>query len=236
MVVAICVEPAGKPLAGWINAERIARDIVVIGASAGGVPALRRFFASLPRDFPGVVSAVIHRSAVATSSQLPAVLAYRTAQTVSEPEDGEEFERSRVYVAPRDRHLLLDADRFHLDDGPKRHFARPAIDPLFESAAFAHGPRVVGVILTGKGRDGVSGLRAIKAAGGISIAQDPSEAPSPGMPQSAIWLVHVDLVLPLAEIASAMATLAHGDPFPRDDSAVRNAAAAPFNRENLSRS
>jgi two-component system chemotaxis response regulator CheB len=154
-------------------------------------------------------------------------LAYRTTQTVSEPEDGEELERSRVYVAPRDRHLLMDGHRFHLDDGPKRHFARPAIDPLFESAASAHGPRVVGVILTGKGSDGVSGLRAIKAAGGISIVQDPSEASSPGMPESAICLDHVDMVLPIAEIARAMATLALGDPFPRQDTdaAVRNAGS-----------
>jgi two-component system chemotaxis response regulator CheB len=212
------VARTGKPLAGWVNPEGIARDIVVIGASAGGIPALRSLFASLPQDFPGVVAAVIHRSALATSSQLPAVLAYRTAQTVSEPEDGEEPERSRIYVAPRDRHLLMDADRFHLDDGPKRQFARPAIDPLFESAASAHGPRVVGVILTGKGKDGVSGLRAIKAGGGISIAQDPSEAASPGMPESAICLDQVDAVLPIAEIAGALAALAFGDPFPRRDS------------------
>jgi two-component system chemotaxis response regulator CheB len=221
------VDLTGKPLAGPINAERIARDIVVIGASAGGIPTLRRLFASLPQDFPGVVSAVVHRSPLATSSELGAVLAYRTTQTVSEPEDGEELERSRVYVAPRDRHLLMDGHRFHLDDGPKRHFARPAIDPLFESAASAHGPRVVGVILTGKGSDGVSGLRAIKAAGGISIVQDPSEASSPGMPESAICLDHVDMVLPIAEIARAMATLALGDPFPRQDTdaAVRNAGS-----------
>jgi two-component system chemotaxis response regulator CheB len=142
------------------------------------------------------------------------VLAYRTSQTVSEPESGEKFEASRIYVAPRDQHMRLGADGFHLDDGPKRHFARPAIDPLFESAAAVYGPRVVGVILSGKGKDGVSGLKAIKAAGGISIAQDPSEASSPGMPENAIWLDHVDLVLPIFEIAGALVTLAVGDTFP----------------------
>jgi len=201
-----------------INQERVTRDIVTIGASAGGVQALRQLFASLPPSFPGVISAVIHRSPSATASQLPAVLAYRTSQAVSEPESGEKFKVSRIYVAPRDQHMRLGVDRFYLDDGPRRHFARPAIDPLFESAAVAYGPRVVGVVLSGKGNDGVSGLKAIKAAGGISIAQDPSEATSPGMPESAISLDHVDLVLPIADIASALVILAFGDSLPSDDS------------------
>jgi two-component system, chemotaxis family, protein-glutamate methylesterase/glutaminase len=206
-----------SPLAEPINEERVTRDIVTLGASAGGVEALRRLFASLPHDFPGVISAVIHRSPVATASQLPEVLAFRTSQAVAEPESGERFEVSRIYVAPRDQHLLIEGDRFYLDGGPKQHHARPAIDPLFESAAASHGPRVVGVILSGGGHDGVSGLKAIKAVGGISIAQDPLEAASPGMPESAISLDDVDLVLPVGEIAGALVALASGDPLPSRD-------------------
>jgi two-component system chemotaxis response regulator CheB len=169
-----------------------------------------------------VISAVIHRSAGATASQLPAVLAFRTSQVVSEPESGEKLERSRIYVAPRDRHLRMAGGQFHLDAGPKRHFARPAIDPLFESAAAAFGPRVVGIILSGRGEDGVSGLKAIKAAGGISIAQDPGEASSAEMPESAIWLDHVDAVLGIVGIADALVTLAAGDRFSNYNHTMRS--------------
>jgi len=188
----------------------VAHDIVTIGASAGGVEALRKLFAALPGNFPGVISTVVHRSPFAVPSHLSEVLGLRTPHTIREPANGETLERGRIYLAPPDRHMRIAAGRYRLDRGPKQHFTRPAVDPLFETAAASYGPRVVGVVLSGGGDDGVRGLIAIKAAGGISIAQDPLEARVASMPKSAIWLDDVDLVLPLDEIARALVALATG--------------------------
>ena len=132
------------------------------------------------------------------------------------------IEQSHVYLAPRDFHLLMESARFRLDAGPKRHRTRPAVDPLFESAAQAFGPRVVGVLLSGGGRDGVGGLIAIGKAGGISLAQDPAEARNPSMPTRAICEDDVHAVLPLAQMADALAllategTLVRGQPLPHN--------------------
>ena len=115
-----------------------------------------------------------------------------------------------MYLAPRDVHMLIERRHIRLVRGPKEHFTRPAADPLFRSAATAFGPRVVGVVLTGGGHDGASGLIAIKAAGGLSIAQDPSEARAESMPRSAIVEDDVDAVLPLAAIAERIAALVNG--------------------------
>jgi two-component system chemotaxis response regulator CheB len=128
-----------------------------------------------------------------------------------EPENDERTRIGRIYVAPRDRHVVMDDGRFCLNRGPRQHFTRPAIDPLFVSAALHYKRQVVGVILSGGGDDGVDGLIAIKAAGGISIAQDPKEAKDPDMPHSAILFDHVDLVLPIAAMAPALLKLAKGD-------------------------
>src|SRR5262249_3279542 len=139
------------------------RDIVVIGASLGGIDAISRLLARIEPGFPGAMLVALHRSPYHESS-LAQVLARGTEHDVKEPEDGDAIEASRVYVAPGDRHLLVEHDVLRVVRGPKEHFTRPAIDPLFRSAATAYGPRVVGVLLTGGGADGTSGLLAIKAA------------------------------------------------------------------------
>jgi two-component system chemotaxis response regulator CheB len=192
-----------------INTERRPRDLVVIGASAGGVEALTVLLAKLPGDLPAVVAVVLHRSPY-YESQLPAVLGRRATLEVREAANGESATPGRVYVAPRDLHLILNDGRFELNRGPKEHYTRPAIDPLFATAARAYGPRVVGVQLSGSGDDGVAGLLAIKAAGGITIAQDPSEAAFPAMPLNAMLFDHVEAVLPLEGIADALVTIAQG--------------------------
>lgn len=196
-----------------VNSERLPRDIVVVGASAGGVTALRRLFAALPIDFRGVVAAVMHRSPY-FESNLPMTLGRNVGRDIVEPSNGQRLERGCIYVAPRDRHLLFHDGRLHVTRGPKQHHTRPAVDPLFQSAAEAYGPRVVGVVLTGGGDDGVDGLIAIKAARGLSIVQDPREATHPFMPANAVKHDDVDLVLPLDDIARVLVALAAGQPVP----------------------
>jgi two-component system chemotaxis response regulator CheB len=192
-----------------INDERLARDVVVVGASAGGVTALMSLLAALPRDFPASGAIVLHRSPY-HETQLPFVLGRRALLTVVEPEDGARIEHGTVYVAPRDQHMVVRDGVVRLERGPKQHRTRPAIDPLFCSAAAAYGPRVVGVLLSGMGGDGVTGLIAIKQAGGISLVQSPVEAQFPAMPGRAIKEDDVDGALPVTEIADALVALAHG--------------------------
>ena len=186
----------------------VRRDIVVIGASAGGVETLISLLSGLPADLPAAVAIVLHRSPF-FETRLPHVLGRRSALRIIEPEDEQPLTPSCAYVAPRDLHMIIENGRIMLNRGPKEHRTRPAIDPLFRSAADLYGPRVVGVLLSGRGADGVSGLIAIKAAGGMSIVQDPEEASHPTMPTTAIVKDDVDAVLPVADIAAALVELAY---------------------------
>lgn len=183
------------------------RDIVVVGTSAGGVEALRVLVSGLPRDFPGSVFVVMH-----TAPDSPGVLAQILDRwgplPVRNAENRVRIRPGHVYVAPPDRHLLLEPGLMRVTHGPKENRFRPAVDPLFRSAAQTYGPRAVGVILTGGLDDGVSGLWAIKRLGGLAVVQDPEEAFIPSMPLSAIRQVEVDYTLPLAEIAPLLARLA----------------------------
>ena len=131
---------------------------------------------------------------------------------MKEPRHGEPLTFGSVYLAPRDQHLSIVDSTFRLERGPKEHFTRPAIDALFRSAAASQGPRVVGVLLTGGGRDGASGLTAIKQAGGLIIVQHPGDAQSPAMPRYAIERCDPDLVLPLAEIPLTIMAAMRGQP------------------------
>ncbi|MGH7897673.1 MAG: chemotaxis protein CheB [Candidatus Binatia bacterium] len=189
------------------NGER--RDIVALAASLGGFEALRKLLAALPSDFPGSILAVLHRSPF-VETKLADLIKRRTDLDVVDAQQGDEIEPGRVYIAPRDHHMIVGDDRLWLNRGPKQHHTRPAADPLFLSAAQAYGRRVVGVVLTGYGADGVEGLVAIKSEGGVAIVQDPEEAPAPSMPRKAIIADDVDFVLRLSAIPTTLIALANG--------------------------
>ncbi len=186
------------------------RDIIVIGASAGGIDALRTLLGGLPGDLEAAVFVVMHVAADSPGI-LPRILQESCPLPVEHARDGEEIRRGRVYVAPPDCHLLVERDRVRVSRGPKENLCRPAIDPLFRSAAYVFGPRVVGVVLTGRLDDGTAGLWAVKRRGGAALVQDPEEATYPSMPRSAIRYVEVDEVVPVSALAPLLARLA-GEP------------------------
>ena len=183
-----------------------ARDVVVIGASGGGVEALIRLVPTLPRDLPAAVFVVVHMSA-ATPSVLPRILGRNGAMPASHAVDGEPVRPGHIFVAPPGRRLMLLPDKVGVNTGPRENMHRPAIDVLFRSAASVYGSRVVGVILTGSLDDGTAGLWAVKRRGGYTIVQEPKDALFSGMPASAIEVVHPHLVLKLDEIGPAIVRL-----------------------------
>jgi two-component system chemotaxis response regulator CheB len=182
------------------------RDIVVVGASAGGVEALADLVSGLPAEFPASLFVVLHLPSASTSF-LPQILERKGPLPASYPENGGKVQRGRIYVAPPNRHMLLRDHRVHLVAGPRENGFRPAIDPLFRSAARSFGPRVTGVILSGVLGDGSIGLQTIKAAGGIAVVQDPDEAVFADMPLNAMDRLAVDHVLPVREIAALLTQL-----------------------------
>lgn len=184
------------------------RDIIVVGASAGGVEALGRLVRGLPADLPAAIFVVVHFPPHGTSV-LPHILSRAGPLPAAHARDRERIEPGRIYVASPDLHLLVRRGEVRVVRGPRENAARPAIDPLFRSAAAAYGRRVVGVVLSGNLDDGTAGLFAVKARGGVAVVQDPDEAAYPGMPASAIANVAVDRVLPVGEIAAELVRLAH---------------------------
>src|ERR1043166_4920194 len=182
------------------------KDIIVIGASSGGIEALRVLVGALPADLPASLFVVMH-----TAPESPALLAdilhHFGRLPATSATDGERIRPGTIYVAPPDRHLLVEPNRVRVTRGPKENRFRPAIDPLFRSAAQTYGPRVIGVILTGYLDDGTAGLWTVKQLGGTTIVQDPSDALIPFMPQNALAHVKVDYCLPLAEIAPLLVRL-----------------------------
>jgi len=182
-------------------------DIIVVGASIGGLNALRSVVAGLPPDLPAAVCVVWH-VAPDSPALLPDLLQHAGPLPALHPHDGEAIQPGRIYVAPPDQHLLLDGGRLRLSRGPKENRFRPAIDPLFRSAARAYGPRVIGVILSGALDDGTAGMAAVKACGGLTVIQDPQEAIDPAMPQSVRAHVAVDHCVPAAAIGPLLADLA----------------------------
>jgi len=176
------------------------RDIVVIGASRGGVEALRSIVAVLPLGLQSVLLIVLHTDPT-HASKFPALLARAGPLPAEHGRNGMRLERGRIYVAPPDHHMTVGPIGFiGLDQGPKENHTRPAADPLFRSAASVYGSRVIGIILTGGGGDGTKGLIAIEQGGGLAIVQDPDEAQDPGMPTSVLVNDNPNLCLPLSEI------------------------------------
>jgi two-component system chemotaxis response regulator CheB len=194
--------------------------VFVIGGSAGGFQAVTTILGTLPRDLRAFIGVVLHRSAD-RESFLAQLLSRATRLGVVEPHDGQLLHERIVYVAPRDLHMRFTRDRIRLDHGPREHHARPAIDPLFVSAAESFGPRVCGVVLTGGLSDGAHGLIRIKIAGGLAIVQDPYGARAPSMPAAAIARDDVDAVLGVDEIGPALARVSRGETL---DGARRRAA------------
>ena len=169
------------------------RDIIVIGASAGGLEAVRTVLAGLPADLAAAVFVVIHIPPFHEST-LPDILTRAGPLQASHPKDGEHLRPGRIYVAPPDKHLLLEPGRIMVKRGPKENRFRPSIDALFRSAAYVYGPRVIGVVLSGVLDDGTSGLWSIKRMGGVAIIQAPDDARHPEMPRSVLDYVECDHV------------------------------------------
>jgi two-component system chemotaxis response regulator CheB len=188
--------------------KAVTRDIVVIGASAGGIETLRRLVAALPETYSGAVLVVVHIGAE-SRSEIPAILSRAGPLSAVEAEDGMPVKHGRIHVAKPDFHLLVEPGRLLVVRGPPENRHRPAIDPLFRSAAWAYGPRVVGAVLSGSLDDGTAGLWAIKSCGGTTIVQEPSEALYPDMPSNALMHNRVDHRLLVSDIAPMLVSLAN---------------------------
>ena len=184
-----------------------ARDIVVIGASAGGIEALCKLLARLPENLPAALFVVLHISPLRTSV-LPDILSRKGKLPAEHPKQGQAIQQGHVYVAPPGYHMMISGDQILLSARAKENGHRPAVDPLFRSAARSYGTRVVGVILSGTLDDGTAGCTAISRCGGLTIAQDPEEAAFNGMPLSAIRNDDVSKVLTLEGIAEEITRLA----------------------------
>jgi two-component system, chemotaxis family, protein-glutamate methylesterase/glutaminase len=191
--------------------------LIVIGASAGGVEALKELVTYLPADLTACILVVLHVPPH-SASMLPAILSRSGQLPAIHPKDGQTFEQGYIFVAPPDKHMLVKDGYLSLVRGPHENGHRPAVDPLFRTAARVYSNDVIGVVLSGALDDGTAGLAVIKQRGGITIAQDPQEALYAGMPSSAIENVQVDYVLSLREIALKLSELAQSKPIRLDTS------------------
>jgi two-component system chemotaxis response regulator CheB len=197
-----------------MTSSRAPRDLFTFGGSAGGLEALIAILRRLPSDFAAVIGITLHRSPIAVESRLADVLARVTPLPVIEPVDREPIGRHRCYLAPQDHHLTVEDSVWRVSRGPAVHRMRPAVDPLFESAARWYGARTCGIVLSGAGVDGLVGCLAITAAGGLTIAQTPEESRQPSMPMQAISSDNVSLVLNTEEIGELLPLLAGGRDVP----------------------
>jgi two-component system chemotaxis response regulator CheB len=183
------------------------RDIVVIGTSLGGIEALKGLVASLPAELKAAILVVLH---IAPSSPgiVPSILERAGPLSASNAQNGDTIRHGHIFVAPPDHHLLVEApERIRTSKGPKENLWRPAVDPLFRSAAAVFGSRVIGVILTGGLDDGAAGLWAVKQRGGLAVVQHPDDAVAPSMPLNAMLHVAVDHCVPLVDLGPLIARL-----------------------------
>jgi two-component system chemotaxis response regulator CheB len=213
----------------------IGHNIITVGASAGGVEALGTLVAGLPADLPASVFVTLHVPSHGGSS-LPKILAKRGPLPAEHARDGQAIEPGRIYVAPPDQHLLIHGKMVRLSRGPRENGVRPAIDPLFRSAARWYGPRVIGVVLSGSLDDGAAGLLAIKERGGVAVVQHPDDALFPWMPRAAIDVVHVDHILPasgLPELLNRLARSADEGGAPATEEMEIESAMAEFDLDAI---
>lgn len=194
----------------------MSHDIIVLGASAGGVEALQALVQGLPADLPAAGFVVMHIPPHSPSN-LPSILSAAGKVQAEQAQDGAAIRPNRIYVAPPDKHLLLEAGRMLVRRGPKENRFRPSIDALFRSAAYVFGPRAIGVVLSGVLDDGTSGLWSIKRLGGIAAVQEPGDAMHPEMPRSAMEYVKPDYVAPAAELGALLGRLVREPAPPQTD-------------------
>jgi two-component system chemotaxis response regulator CheB len=188
------------------RSARPRRDIIVVGGSAGALDALRAMLGELPRDLAAAVLVVVHLPPT-SPTRFAEILQRGCALEVGWATADEPLTPSRVYVAPPDRHLVVQAGHVRLTHAPRENNSRPAIDPLFRSAALAYGPRVIGVVVSGRLDDGTAGLWAVKRCGGIAVVQDPSDAASADMPRNALQYTAADHVVRAADLGPLLARL-----------------------------
>lgn len=185
---------------------------VVVGVSAGGMDALSRLAAQLPKDFPAPVFVVQHLAPDAKGQALVMAMNREGKLKCTLAENKEKFQQGRIYLAPPGYHMMLTQDRIKLTKGATENKSRPGIDPLFRSAAIAFRNRVIGIVLTGYLDDGTAGMVAIKKCGGTCIVQDPKDAAYPDMPQNVLNQVKTDYCVPLAEMGSLLEKLVQKKP------------------------
>ena len=184
----------------------------MIGTSAGGLEALDQLVAGLPTDLPAAIFIVQHMAPHNSGEPLLRRLSRHKAFQPKLAEDGERFKRGRIYIAAPDNHMLVKASQLLVTKGARENRHRPGIDPLFRSAAVAHGARVIGVVLTGMLDDGTAGLIAIKRCGGVTVVQDPTDAAYSGMPQNALDNAKIDFCVSLAEMGTLLPRLVSEGP------------------------
>jgi two-component system chemotaxis response regulator CheB len=184
-----------------VEAALTGKDVIVVGGSAGGVDALMTLLEGLPHDLHAAVLAVIHIPP-SSPGRLPEILQRRCSLPVAWATDGEAIEAGHVYIAPADRHLVVEPGRMRVTRAPRENHSRPAIDPLFRSAAVTHGSRVIAVVLSGRLDDGTAGLWAVKERGGVAIVQDPAEATHAEMTRNALKYTTADHVVPSAQLGT----------------------------------
>jgi two-component system chemotaxis response regulator CheB len=207
------------------------RDLIAVGASAGGVEALRALAAGLPADLPAAVLVVLHMPRGAPSA-LPQILSRSGPLPAVTATDGEPLEPGRIYVGPADRHLMVIDGRIRLSHGPAENGHRPAVDPLFRSAARAVGNRVIAVVLSGSRDDGAAGAETVDAVGGLVVVQDPAEALHGSMPEAALSRVPSAHVKVAAGLGGLLAQLCserlEASPPPTDPVLAGEVAVAAF--------
>jgi two-component system chemotaxis response regulator CheB len=197
------------------------RNIIVAGASAGGIEALIELLTLLPADLGAAIFVVLHVAAD-SPGMLPVILGRTSALPVEMAKDGAAIQPGHVYVAPPDRHLLLEKGYMRVARGPKENRFRPAVDPLFRSAAQAYGAAAIGIVLSGALDDGTAGLWAIKDRGGLAIVQEPTDAAYPSMPFSALQYVAVDYRLTAVEMGKLLPRLVNAPVKNEEETAVPN--------------